>query len=137
VRSDTVSATVLLQLSERQLRQRGLWPDPADTYVDVNLIDGPDGMTISAAYSGEMDDSDNSREQIEYLIFRRLTFIYQGGLMSRVPDAVTNGKDLVIILLLPPEDIPPLTLEMLQEYNHICAGREIGLRVIQLPRDVL
>lgn len=130
-------ATVLLQLNERQLRQRGLWPDPADTYADVNLIDGPDGMTISAAYSGELDDKDHSREQIEYLIFRRLTFIYQGGLMSRVPDAVTNGKDLVIILLLPPEDIPPLTLEMLQEYNHICAGREIGLRVIQLPRDVL
>ena len=130
-------ATVLLQLSERQLRQRGLWPDPADTYADVNLIDGPDGMTISAAYSGELDDSDHSREQIEYLIFRRLTFICQGGLMSRVPDAATNGKDLVIILLLPPEDIPPLTFEMLQEYNDICAGREIGLRVIQLPRDVL
>jgi hypothetical protein len=57
--------------------------------------------------------------------------------MSRLPDAATNGKDLVIILLLPPEDIPPLTLEMLQEYNDICAGREIGLRVIQLPREVI
>lgn len=130
-------ATVLLQCSERQLRQRGLWPDPADNYADVSLIDGADEMTIPAAYAGELDDSHDSREQIEYLIFRRLTFIYQGGLISRVPDAATNGKDLVMILLLPPEDIPPLTLELLQEYNNICAGREIGLRVIQIPRDVL
>ena len=130
-------ATVLLQLSERELRERGLWPDPADTFADVNLIEGAQEIAISAAYRGELDDSDNGREQIEYLIFRRLTFIYQGGLVARVPDAATNGKELVVILLLPPEEIPPATLELLQEYNNVCAERSIGLRVIQIPRDEL
>jgi len=132
-----VPATVLLQLSERELRERGLWPDPADTFADVNLIESAQEIAISAAYRGELDDSDNSREQIEYLIFRRLTFIYQGGLVARVPDAATNGKELVVILLLPPEEIPPATLELLQEYNNVCAERSIGLRVIQIPREEL
>jgi len=130
-------ATVLLQLSELELRERGLWPDPADTFADVTLIEGAQEIAISAAYRGELDDSDNSREQIEYLIFRRLTFIYQGGLVTRVPDAATNGKELVVILLLPPEEIPPATLELLQEYNNVCAERGISLRVIQIPRDEL
>ena len=130
-------ATVLLQLNERQLRQRGLWPDPADTYADVNLIDGDDEMTITAAYTGLLNDGLESREQIESLLFRRLNFIYQGGLIARVPDAATNGKELALLLLLPEEDIPQRTLEMLQEYHEICTERGFVLRVIQIPRNVL
>ena len=129
--------TILLDLSERQLRARGLWPDPADTYADVNLIEGSDEMTITAAYTGLLDDSADSREQIERLLFQRITFIYQGGLIARVPDAATNGKDLVVLLLLPDEEIPPTTLGMLQEYHSMISRRSFTLRVIQSPRDVL
>ena len=130
-------ATVLLQLSERELRQRGLWPDPADTYADVNLIYGDDEMTITAAYTGLLNDSVESREQIERLLFRRLNFIYQGGLIARAPDAATNGKELALLLLLPDEDLPPRTRKMLQEYHQICTERGFVVRVIQIPRDVL
>jgi hypothetical protein len=128
---------MLLDLSERELRARGLWPDPADTYADVNLIDGSDEMTITAVYKGLLDDSAESRQQIEHLLFRRMNFIYFGGLIARVPDAATNGKKLVVLLLLPDEEIPPTTLEMLQEYDSIIARRSFTLRVIQIPRDVL
>jgi len=132
-----VSTSMLLDLSERELHQRGLWPDPADSYADVNLIDGSDEMTITAAYTGLLDDSADSREQIERLLFRRMNFIYFGGLIARVPDATTNGKKLVVLLLLPDEEIPPTTLGLLQEYHSICAKRSFELRVIQIPRDVL
>ena len=129
--------TQLLELSERELRYRGLWPDPADTYADVNLIESPDEMTITAAYTGSLDDSAETREKIERLLFRRLTFVYHGGLLARVPDAVSNGKQLAVMLLIPAEDIPPMTLDMLQEYSTIYSGRKIGLRVIQVPRENL
>jgi len=128
---------MLLDLNERELRARGLWPDPADTYADVNLIDGSDEMTITAVYKGLLDDSAESRQQIEHRLFRRMNFIYFGGLIARVPDAATNGKKLVVLLLLPDEEIPPTTLEMLQEYHSIIARRSFTLRVIQIPRDVL
>ncbi len=129
--------TMLLDLSERQLRARGLWPDPADTYADVNLIDGLDEMTITAVYKGLLDDRDDSREQLERLLFRRMNFIYHGGLIARVPDAATNGKALVVLLLVSDEDIPPATLGLLQEYHSLCESRKIVLRVTQVPRDML
>ena len=129
--------TLLLDLNERELRQRGLWPDPADPYADVNLIDGDDEMTITAGYTGELDDSAQSREDIERLLFRRMNFIYQGGLIARVPDATTNGKELALLLLLPDEDLPANTLGMLQEYHHICTERGFVIRVVQVPRDML
>ena len=40
-----------------------------------------------------------------------------------MPDAATNGKELALLLLLPEEDIPQRTLEMLQEYHEICTER--------------
>ena len=132
-----MSASMLLDLSERELHQRGLWPDPADSYADVNLIDGSDEMTITAVYKGLLDDSAESRQQMERLLFRRMNFIYFGGLIARVPDATTNGRDLVVLLLLPDEEIPPTTLEMLREYHSMISRRSFTLRVIQIPRDVL
>ena len=132
-----MSASMLLDLSERELHQRGLWPDPADSYADVNLIDGSDEMTITAVYKGLLDDSAESRQQIERLLFRRMNFIYHGGLIARLPDAAKNGRDLVVLLLLPDEEIPPTTLEMLQEYHSMISRRSFTLRVIQIPRDVL
>lgn len=92
---------------------------------------------IDLFYTGLLNDSAESREQIEHLLFRRLNFIFHGGLIARVPDAASNGKQLAVTLLFPDDDIPPNTLEMLQEYNGIHTGHKIGLRVIQLPLDVL
>jgi hypothetical protein len=132
-----MAAAELLALSEREIRERGLWPDPDDAYADVSVVDGPTEISITAAYDGALDDSPESRRQLEYLLFRRLNFVYHGGLIARVPDAAGSGKDLVIVLLLPDDEIPEATREVLEEYHAILGERGIGLRVIQVPRETL
>lgn len=126
----------LLTLSAEEIEDYGLAPTPGDGYDDVNVVEGEDAFTVVGAYDGLLDDTDASRLAIERILFRRLNFIYQGGLLARFPQAPASGKDLEIMLVLGEQELPDETRLILEDYHRLCADRDIRLLVTQVPSDV-
>lgn len=122
-------------LTEDDLVVAGAWRGPSDDFADVETVVDDALVTLLLRFPVFLRDDVESVRPITVALTRRLLFVYRGGLERRVPDVLTSGRRLDVVLMLLEQVLPPAAEQALQEWAATFAGQGIGFTVLLLPAE--
>jgi hypothetical protein len=120
-------------LTDEDLVAAGVWRGPSDDWADVETTVDDDQVTLLLRFPVFLRDDEQSVQPLTAALTRRLLFVYRGGLEQRVPDVLTSGRQLAVVLMLLEQVLPAAAEHALQEWAATFAAQGIGFTVLLLP----